>query len=158
MNIPKLLIILIFLFSFFYFGESFAKNDLTRQKPIEVEVFLNGKIGETHFYYPSTLNFETGKLYKLKLKNISDSKHYFSSKNFSMSVFTRKIQVVKNKKKIAEIKGIINEVEVFPENTLEWWFVPVKTGRFNDLFCHVKDPKTGKNHSEMGMRGTIIIE
>ena len=70
MNAPKLLIILIFLFSFFYFGESFAKNDLTRQKPIEVEVFLNGKIGETHFYYPSTLNFETGKLYKLKIKNV----------------------------------------------------------------------------------------
>ena len=60
--------------------------------------------------------------------------------------------------KIAEIKGNINEVEIFPKNELEWWFVPIKTGKFNDLFCYLKDKKSGKSHAEMGMTGTIIIE
>ena len=59
--------------------------------------------------------------------------------------------------KIAEVKGDIKEVEVFPGQSLEWWFVPVKTGVFNDLFCNVKDKKTNLTHSEMGMTGTIKI-
>ena len=146
------------IFLLFTFKKSFSKGDLVRQKAIEVEINLKGEIGKFHFFEPSTLKFETGKLYKLKLINLSDSKHYFTSEKFSNSIFTRKIQVNKNNKKIAEIKGIIKEVEVFPDNIVEWWFVPIKTGEFNDLLCNVKDKKTKKTHEEMGMRGKIIIE
>ena len=89
---------------------------------------------------------------------MSDSKHYFSSEKFSNSIFTRKIQINKNNNTIAEVKGIIKEVEVFPDNILEWWFVPLKTGEFEDLFCKIKDKITKKTHDEMGMRGKIIIE
>ncbi len=67
-------------------------------------------------------------------------------------------ELTKEGAKIAEIKGKIDEVEVFPENTLEWWFVPIRTGEFNDLFCGIKDKKSGKLHAEMGMKGQIIIE
>ena len=150
----KLLLLLAILFSF----KTFAKGDLTRQKPVELEIFFKGSNGKSHYYDPSVIKLKTGKLYKLNLTNISDSKHYFSSNNFSKSIFTRKVELTKNNKKIAEIKGVINEVEIFPNNTLEWWFVPIKTGEFNDLLCNVKDKKSGKKHSEMGMRGTIIIE
>ena len=139
-------------------GKSNGKGDLTRQKPISIEVLLKGSSGEFHYYEPSLLKFETGKLYKLKLKNLSDSKHYFTSKEFADSIFTRKIQVNKDKEKIAEIKGDILEVEIFPNNTLEWWFVPIKTGVFDDLNCKVIDNKINKSHAEMGMRGKIIIE
>lgn len=149
---------IIFLVNFFILNQGYSKGDLTKQNPIEIVVFLKGEVGKNHLYDPSLLRFETGKLYKLKLINISDSKHYFSSANFVKSIFTRKVQVVKNEKKIAEIKGIINEVEIFPKNILEWWFVPIKTGKFNDLFCHIKDLKLGVTHAEMGMTGTIIIE
>ena len=135
-----------------------GKGDLTRQKPISIEVLLKGSSGEFHYYEPSILKFDTGKLYKLKLKNLSDSKHYFTSKEFADSIFTRKIQVNKNKEKIAEIKGDILEVEIFPNNSLEWWFVPIKTGVFDDLNCKVIDNKINKSHAEMGMRGKIIIE
>ena len=140
------------------FKNSFSKGDLTRQKAIEVEVKLKGESGKVHFFEPSTLKFETGKLYKLKLLNLSDSKHYFTSEKFSNSIFTRKIQINKNNNTIAEVKGIIKEVEVFPDNILEWWFVPLKTGEFEDLFCKIKDKITKKTHEEMGMRGKIIIE
>ena len=148
----------LFLLSILISFNTFSKGDLTRQKPVELEIFLKGTTGKFHFYDPSVVKLKTGKLYKLNLTNISDSKHYFSSTNFSKSIFTRKVQLTKSNKKIAEIKGVINEVEIFPNNTLEWWFVPIKTGEFNDLICNVKDKKSGKKHSEMGMRGTIIIE
>lgn len=135
-----------------------GRGDLTRQEATSIEVLLKGRSGELHYYEPSILKFETGKLYKLKLKNQSDSKHYFTSKEFADSIFTRKIQVNKDLEKIAEIKGNISEIEIFPNNTLEWWFVPIKTGVFEDLNCKVIDKKINKSHAEMGMRGKIIIE
>ena len=63
----------IFLFIFLNYGEVKSKGDLTRQKPISAEILMRGTIGESHFYEPSILRFETGKLYKLTIKNISDS-------------------------------------------------------------------------------------
>jgi uncharacterized cupredoxin-like copper-binding protein len=133
-------------------------QDLTKQEPIEKVILFKGVTGESHYYEPSELIFYTGKLYKLILKNISDSKHYFTSNSFSKSIFTRKIQINSNGKKLAEIKGVINEVEVWPNHQIEWWLVPIKTGRFEDLFCKVEDMKNGLKHSEMGMQGLIIIE
>ena len=113
--------------------------------------------GESHFFSPSLIRLETSKLYKIVLKNSSDVKHYFSSPKFSKAVFTRKVQVLKNGERIAEIKGNISDIEVFPKSIVEWWLVPIKTGEFDDLHCYVKDKKAGKTHSEMGMVGTIIV-
>ena len=149
----KYLVILII-----FFTNLSSSIDLTRQTPIEKTVFLNGKTGLNHYYEPSELIFYTGKLYKLIIKNVSDSKHYFGSDLFAKSIFTRKIQLSKNNNKVAEIKGIINEVEVWPNEALELWFVPLKTGIFLDLKCNVIDKKTQLNHSEMGMKGKIIIK
>ena len=145
---------LILLSNFSYNSQS---NDLTRQKEIEKVVLLKGEKGKMHFYDPNELVFKTGKLYKLIIKNESDSKHYFTSTSFAKSIFTRKVQVSLNNKKVAEIKGIINNVEVWPNHQLEWWFVPIKTGVFKDLYCNVKDIKTNLSHANMGMTGTIII-
>ena len=47
-------------------------------------------------------------------------------------------------------KGNISEIEVFPNNVVEWWFVPIKTGEFDDLICSVKDLQTNKKHSRNG--------
>ena len=131
--------------------------DLTRQDAIVKTVLLKGEEGDSHFYDPANLTFDTGKLYKLIIKNESNSKHYFSSNLFAKAIFTRKVQVTFQKKKIAEIKGIINEVEVWPGQHLEWWFVPIKTGVFKDLECKVFDENTKLYHSDMGMKGIITI-
>ena len=151
-------IIFIYLIINLSFANLSKSQDLTRQDPIEKIVYFKGVSGENHYYEPNELVFETGKLYKLKLINNSDSKHYFTSTSFSKSIFTRKIQVNFKGKKLAEVKGIINEVEVWPNHEIEWWFVPIKTGRFEDLYCRVEDIKNGLKHSDMGMQGVIIIK
>tara|TARA_X000000950_G_scaffold286940_1_gene397388 strand:+ start:2486 stop:2956 length:471 start_codon:yes stop_codon:yes gene_type:complete len=133
-------------------------KDLTRQDPIEEVITLSGVTGEQHFFDPSSLYFKTGNLYKLIIKNNSDSKHYFSSSSFASSIFTRKVQVNFNGSTISEVKGFIREVEVWPNHEIEWWFVPIKAGQFTDLLCKVKDKISGSLHSDMGMIGKITIE
>lgn len=149
--------ILCLLFFYSSMTSAWAEGDLTRQDPISVIVELGSKDGAMVFS-PNELTFETGKLYKLILKNPSNVKHYFSSKTLASKVFTRKVQVLHNESRLAEIKGRIQEIEVFPGGLTEWWFVPVQTGTFSDLNCHVKDKASGKRHSEMGMVGRITIK
>lgn len=129
-----------------------ASGDMTAQSPIEVKVTLGDEKNALRFF-PENLTFETGKLYKLVLYNASGMKHYFSSEGLSSSVFTRKAQVLgADGKAIAEVKGMIREIEVYPNGTAEWWFVPVKAGTFNDLKCTIK------GHSDGGMVGSISIK
>ena len=139
-----------------YFNAVFAAGDFTRMKPISVEIEMKSS-NNVHVFSPNRVRLETGKLYKIRLLNNSKEKHYFSSKKFAESVFTRKVQILRDGKKIAEVKGIIAEVEVFPFSVIEWWVVPIRTGKFDDLHCHVKDEKTGKTHNQLGMNGVISI-
>ena len=80
--------------------QSKSLGDLTKQKPIEMNVQLNGKIGKMHFFQPNILIFKTGKLYKLKIINTSKSKHYFSSSNFQNQSLLEKFKLIKMTKKL----------------------------------------------------------
>jgi len=137
-----------------------AAGDLSRQTPIELTVELGRRDG-AHGFFPSKLRFETGKLYKLVLHNPSKAPHYFTSHDFTQRIFTRKVQVVRREGgrtlTLAEFKGAIREIEVYPGETAEWWFVPVATGRITDLKCGIVD-KDGKTHAAHGMVGEIVIE
>ena len=133
-------------------------QDLTKQAPIDKIILMQGITGEFHYFNPNQIELKTGKLYKLIIKSVSDSKHYFSSTLFSKAIFTRKIQVTLNGNKVAEIKGVINEIEVWPNHQIEWWLVPIKTGIFKDLNCRVVDAIKSLKHSAMGMKGVIIIK
>ncbi len=109
------------------------------QKPIEVRVDL-GQPGQ-HVFVPNQLRFETGKLYKLVLRNPSEDPHYFTSHAFTQLIYTRKVQVTQQREgkttTLAEFKGAIREIEVYPGHTAEWWFVPVAAGRVTDLRCGI---------------------
>ena len=144
---------------FVSFVSAWAAGDLSRQTPIELTVEL-GKLGE-HVFVPNRLTFETGKLYKLVLKNPSNDPHYFTSHGFSQMIFTRKVQVtqVRDGKTVnlAEFKGAIREIEVYPGQSAEWWFVPVATGKVTDLRCGISG-SDGKTHADHGMVGEIVIE
>ncbi|MDZ7736698.1 MAG: plastocyanin/azurin family copper-binding protein [Gammaproteobacteria bacterium] len=144
--------VILLLTSLVYSVTAHAAGDLSRQEPLTVTVELGTEDGKMQFT-PSDLNFETGKLYRMVLVNNSPHKHYFSSDKFVQSIFTRKVQTyTPDGEETAEIKGHIREVEVFPGHTAEWWFVPIQTGKFDDLICTVD------GHAEAGMTGTITIE
>ena len=123
----------------------FAAGDLSKQDPIVVTVTLGSEKNDLSFS-PEKLTFETGRLYKLVLKNPSPQKHYFTSLGFSAAVWTRKVQ-----DNSMEVKGTIREIELLPGKSAEWFFVPVKTGVF-ELYCHIK------GHREAGMVGAIEIK
>jgi uncharacterized cupredoxin-like copper-binding protein len=140
-------------------GAAIAAGDLSRQTPIEVTVSL-GTPGKPAFE-PNQLRFETGKLYKLILRNDSNDPHYFTSHTFSQMVWTRKAQITQQRDgksvTLAEFKGAMREIEVYPGYAAEWWLVPVAAGRASDLRCDIKGAD-GKTHAELGMTGEIIIE
>ncbi len=148
----------IIIISYFLFFSFLEAKDLSRQEPIQKVILLKGVTGEKHYFQPKNITFDAGNLYQLKIRNVSDSKHYFSSNSFSNAIFTRKIQVNFNNEKAAEIKGTITEIEVWPGQEVEWWFVPIKAGVFKDLFCNVIDKKLGLSHSAMGMNGILTIK
>ena len=58
---------------------------------------------------------------------------------------------------LAEFKGPIREIEVYPGHSAEWWLVPVAAGRATDLRCDIKSAD-GKTHADQGMVGEIVIE
>jgi uncharacterized cupredoxin-like copper-binding protein len=131
---------------------AWAGGDLTQQQPIEVRVQLGDEKDGMRFV-PDRLQLETGKLYRLTLVNPSPQKHYFSSAGLAEAVFTRKVQVNgADGKPLAEVKGVIREIEVYPKATAEWWFVPVKAGSFDDLRCTIP------GHAERGMKGGVVVK
>ncbi|MDF0493483.1 MULTISPECIES: biphenyl 2,3-dioxygenase [Bradyrhizobium] len=147
------------LLSMAFASGAFAAGNLAGQEPIEVTIEL-GKPGQ-HVFVPNKLRFETGKLYKLVLKNPSNDAHYFTSQGFAQLIFTRKVQAMGTRDgklaALAEFKGAIREIEVYPGQTAEWWFVPVATGRVTDLRCGIV-AADGRTHADHGMIGEIVIE
>ena len=97
-------------------------------------------------FYPDTLHFKVGKLYKLTLRNSSPIKHYFTSKDFADVVWTRKVDVAG-----VEVKGKVSELELKPEATADWVFVPQKAGEYA-LKCVVP------GHEPAGMVGKLIVD
>lgn len=136
-------------------------GDLSRQEPVELVVTLGTPDGR-HVFSPNTIRLRTGLLYKLVIRNVSPDPHYLTSDGLAASVWTRKVQVMNpvagaTPPVLAEIKGAVREVEVYPGQTAEWWLVPVQAGRFEDLRCEIRAPD-GRLHTAHGMRGVVIIE
>ena len=120
-------------------------------KAIEVTVELGDGSGALVFK-PDTLTFERGKYYKLVITNPSREDHYFTSDAFATHVFTRKVEVHdRDGKTLVEVHGAINDLELKPGTTVEWFFFPMTKGKNLRLYCH----KEG--HEEAGMIGSINI-
>ncbi len=120
-------------------------------KVIEVNVSVGTEDGQMKFI-PESLTFERGNYYKLVITNPSSEDHYFTSDAFATHIFTRKVEVMdKAGKTIAEIHGAINDMELKPGASVEWFFFPMTKGENLKLFCHKK------GHEEKGMVGHINI-
>lgn len=119
-------------------------RDLSRQTPQEKVIEL-GTADNQLVFVPKELSFRNGSLYRLRLSNPSQLKHYFSAKDFADAVWTRKLDVAG-----VEIKGQIRELELKPGALVEWQFIPLKSGVYS-LVCTIP------GHAEAGMIGQITI-
>jgi plastocyanin len=128
-----------------------AAADLTKQEPVTVTIKLGEKDGQ-HRFTPDSLTLEAGKLYALLLENAGTQPYYFGSSGLADAVYTRKV-VAKDAagKVVAEIYGPVRRIEISVGHTVEWWFLPVRTGRFDDV-------TSTKKLAEAGMRATIEVK
>jgi uncharacterized cupredoxin-like copper-binding protein len=110
----------------------------------EITVSLGNSSGELKFF-PSNLQFQAGKEYKLRLDNPSPVKHYFTAKDFADTSWTKKVQVGK-----VEVKGAIHELELKPGAEAEWFLTPMKPGNY-ELHCSIP------GHAAAGMIGEIVV-
>lgn len=132
-------------------SSAFAAGDLSRANPEEIVVEM-GSEGNRMYFRPNHLELETGKAYKVVLKNTDKTKHELEAHEFVEKIFTRKVEVIDHEgQMLAEIKGSVSEVEVGPGGEVEWFIVPVQTGKNLGMDCALP------GHKEAGMFGTITI-
>ena len=130
---------------------AFAAGDLSRNNPQEIVIEM-GTTAQGMYFKPNHLQLETGKAYKLVLKNVDKVKHELEATEFAEKVFTRKVEVKDSDgNMLAEIKGSVREIEVGPGGEVEWFVVPVQTGKNLAMECALP------GHKEAGMIGTITI-
>ncbi|MDH3671228.1 MAG: hypothetical protein OES46_08670 [Gammaproteobacteria bacterium] len=97
---------------------AFGKGDLSRVAP-EVITMEMGTEGGRMYFSPNYLIFETGKAYRLVLRNIDKIKHEIEVPEFVEKIFTRKVQVMDQGRLVAEIKGNVTEIEVGPRSQVD---------------------------------------
>ncbi len=141
-------------------GTSFAAGDLAGQKAERVLLTLGKDGDKKKLFHPDRLNLKAGKRYTLVIHNPSAEVHEFDSPGLVGAVWSSGVKIFEDigasARPVAEVVGTPAEMEVFPGNTVEWTFVTVAAGRY-DMLCDIED-QSGKTHTEMGMKGLIVVE
>ncbi|WP_018412229.1 cupredoxin domain-containing protein [Methyloversatilis thermotolerans] len=128
-----------------------AAGDLGKQDPLNVALRMAVEDGKPRFL-PEQLTLETGRLYALKVSNATDRPMYFGSQGLADAVYTRKVVALDAAGKVvAEIYGPTRRMEIAAGHTVEWWFLPVRTGRFEDVM-------STRSLFDAGMRATIEVQ
>jgi len=128
-----------------------AAGDLSRANPTEIVIEM-GTSGNKMYFKPDHLDLETGKAYKIVLRNVDKTKHEFAGHELIEKLFTRKIEIADSSGNlVAEIKGNVREIEVGPHREVEWFIVPIQTGENIPMECEIA------GHKEAGMVGTVTI-
>lgn len=108
------------------------------QEAIELHLLLRGH--ETIFeLIPGILILQAGKPYKLVIQNLSDVTHVLSVPKFSGPTFVCSCVSLPRAR-----------AQVAAGETVEWYFVPTKAGRY-EMGC------AERAHAEAGMTGTIVV-
>lgn len=130
-----------------------AAGDLSRANVIDVAMELGTDDDGKMYMKPDNYEFETGQAYALVITNVDPIKHELALNEMTERIFTRKIEIQdKNGELVAEIKGSINEVEVGPGWTVEWYFVPVQTMDATEITCELE------GHYDAGMKAMASIK
>lgn len=130
---------------------AWSAGDLGRQEAVPASLSMVPQDGAARFS-PDRLTLETGRLYALRISNTTDKPMYFGSQGLADAVYTRKVVALDaSGKVVAEIYGPVRRMEVSAGHAVEWWFLPVRTGRFEDVM-------STRTLSEAGMRATIEVQ
>ena len=133
-------------------SSAYAAGDLSRADPQEIIIEM-GTSGDKMYFKPDHLDLETGKAYKILLRNVDDAKHEFAGHELMEKLFTRKVEISDaSGNLVAEIKGNFREIEVGPMREVEWFIVPIQTGENIPMECEIE------GHKEAGMFGTVTIK
>ncbi len=128
-----------------------AAGDLSRASPQEIVIEM-GTSGDRMYFKPNHLDLETGKAYKIVLRNVDETKHEFAGHELMEKLFTRKVEIADaSGDLVAEIKGNFREIEVGPKREVEWFIVPIQTGENIAMECELE------GHRQAGMVGTVTI-
>lgn len=138
--------------SFLFVTGAWAEGDLSRADVQEIELRMGTNDDGSMYFEPSHLELVTGQAYKIVLINEDEIKHEFAGHEFVEKLFTRKVEIEdEDGELVAEIKGLIREVEVGPHQEVEWFVVPIQTGENIPIECELE------GHAEAGMVGTVTI-
>ncbi len=128
-----------------------AAGDLTRQEPIVLTLQVACDATPPRFS-PEALTLESGRLYALRLLNGGSKSCYFGSQALADAVYSRKVVAMDaNGRTVAEVYGPIRRIEIGAGHAVEWWFLPVRTGRFDDVM-------STRALAEAGMKAVIEVK
>lgn len=128
-----------------------AAGDLTRQEPIVLTLQVACDATPPRFS-PEALTLESGRLYALRLMNGGSKPCYFGSQALADAVYSRKVVALDaTGRTVAEVYGPIRRIEVAAGHAVEWWFLPVRTGRFDDVM-------STRALAEAGMKAVIEVK
>ena len=79
-----------------------AAGDLSRASPQEIVIEM-GTSGDRMYFKPNHLDLETGKAYKIVLRNVDETKHEFAGHELMEKLFTRKVEIADARSKFGRI-------------------------------------------------------
>ena len=139
-------------------GVALAAGDLSRQTPIEVTVDLGERATRIRAKAAQVRDRQALQTDPAQREHRSALLHLACVLADDIHPQGARVQQRDGKDvTLAEFKGSIREIEVYPGHSAEWWFVPIAAGRVSDLRCDIKG-SDGKTHAELGMTGEIVIE
>jgi uncharacterized cupredoxin-like copper-binding protein len=100
--------------------------------------------------YPDKLSIEVGQLYRLIVRNFSQSTHVLMAPELSRTAVTTEIQRFPPKRISEEFGSIAAGIDMRPDDRTELYLVPFKQGTYK-LFCE------DDVHTESGLELTITV-
>ena len=137
--------IFIAIFAVIPVSSGFAAGDLAKRVTrLEPLVFGDGE--ENDFYISrSTIELETGKLYMLPLQARGYKEYRWEAPKFFQNIWVSQVVV----EDLEVHTTSVDALEFDDQGTIEFWFVPIRTGKFE---WYVED------FDVKGMKGSIVVQ
>ncbi len=139
---------------------SLASESKESAKTQKLTLSLGQDGDKRRLFHPDHFVLTVGKRYTLVIENPSLEIHEFDAPGLVATAWSSDVKVLDDigptARPIAKIVGTPAEIEIRPGGSVEWTFVPAVAGSY-DILCDIED-QSGKTHTAMGMKGTIVVK